>query len=131
MRPVGPFPSPLLLRMRIENLRNHYEKDFEPPHNTLRKLGFDLLFRTQDAIKSSSTETAASHPMSQHHIIANGNETPAIFPCSIEEFLRAQSLLPRSVVVEHNGEAVAPSEFSRRPLAPGDRLEIIRIVAGG
>jgi sulfur carrier protein len=69
--------------------------------------------------------------MSQHHIIANGNETPADFPCTIEEFLRAQCLLPRSVVVEHNGEAVAPSEFSRRPLTPGDRLEIIKIVAGG
>lgn len=69
--------------------------------------------------------------MSQPHIIANGNETPAVFPCTIEEFLRAQSLLPRSVVVEHNGEAVAPSEFPGRPLAPGDRLEIIKIVAGG
>ena len=35
------------------------------------------------------------------------------------------------VVVEHNGEAVAPSEFSRRALNPDDRLEIVRIVAGG
>lgn len=69
--------------------------------------------------------------MSQPHIIANGTEMPAVFPCTIEEFLRAQSLLPRSVVVEHNGEAVAPSEFAGRPLVPGDRLEIIKIVAGG
>lgn len=52
-------------------------------------------------------------------------------PCSIEEFLLAQNLLPRSVVVEHNGEAVAPSEFSKRQLHDGDRLEIVRIVAGG
>jgi len=35
------------------------------------------------------------------------------------------------VVVEHNGEAVAPSEFSTRKLQSGDRLEIVRIVAGG
>ena len=69
--------------------------------------------------------------MSQHTVTANGRETPAVFPCTIEEFLRGQSLLPRSVVVEHNGEAVAPSEFSSRLLAPGDRLEIIQIVAGG
>jgi len=34
-------------------------------------------------------------------------------------------------VVEHNGEAVAPSEFSRRRLHAGDRLEIVKIVAGG
>ncbi len=43
----------------------------------------------------------------------------------------AQGLLPRSVVVEHNGEAVAPSEFARRLLNAGDRLEIVKIVAGG
>jgi thiamine biosynthesis protein ThiS len=64
-------------------------------------------------------------------IIANGSPIAAGFPCSIEQFLVAQNLLPRSVVVEHNGEAVAPSEFSRRQLKAGDRLEIVKIVAGG
>ena len=64
-------------------------------------------------------------------IIANGNEVEAELPCSLEEFLIAQELPPRSVVVEHNGEAVAPSEFSRRQLNAGDRLEIVKIVAGG
>jgi sulfur carrier protein len=64
-------------------------------------------------------------------IIANGRPAEAKLPCTIEEFLRAQNLLPRSVVVEHNGEAVAPSEFPSRQLANGDRLEIVKIVAGG
>ena len=64
-------------------------------------------------------------------VIANGNPVEATLPCSIEEFLVAQKLLPRSVVVEHNGEAVAPSEFSGRQLQGGDRLEIVKIVAGG
>jgi len=64
-------------------------------------------------------------------IVANGEPIEANLPCSIEAFLLTQQLLPRSVVVEHNGEAVAPSEFSRRQLADGDRLEIVRIVAGG
>lgn len=64
-------------------------------------------------------------------VITNGTPIAARLPCSIEEFLTAQQLLPRSVVVEHNGEAVAPSEFSRRSLKPGDRLEIVKIVAGG
>jgi thiamine biosynthesis protein ThiS len=68
-----------------------------------------------------------SHPS----VIVNGQQIVARVPCSLEEFLLAQSLLPRSVVVEHNGEAVAPSEFSRRQLAAGDRLEIVKIVAGG
>ena len=64
-------------------------------------------------------------------IIANAQEVRANLPCSVEEFLVAQKLLPRSVVVEHNGEAVAPSEFPRRQLRAGDRLEIVKIVAGG
>jgi thiamine biosynthesis protein ThiS len=64
-------------------------------------------------------------------IIANDKPIEAAVPCSIEQFLLAQHLLPRSVVVEHNGEAVAPSEFSQRQLNAGDRLEIVKIVAGG
>ncbi|HVU07019.1 MAG TPA: sulfur carrier protein ThiS [Verrucomicrobiae bacterium] len=64
-------------------------------------------------------------------VIANGRSVEANVPCSIEVFLLAQKLLPRSVVVEHNGEAVAPSEFSRRILNAGDKLEIVKIVAGG
>lgn len=69
--------------------------------------------------------------MSKSIITANGKPTEAKLPCTIEQFLVAQGLLPRSVVVEHNGEAVAPSEFSRRQLNAGDRLEIVKIVAGG
>jgi thiamine biosynthesis protein ThiS len=69
--------------------------------------------------------------VTSHFITANGQPIAAQLPCTIEQFLVAQGLLPRSVVVEHNGEAVAPSEFSQRPLKAGDRLEIVKIVAGG
>lgn len=69
--------------------------------------------------------------MTAGNIIANGKPIPARCPCSLEAFLVAQNLLPRSVVVEHNGEAVAPSEFSRRQVRAGDCLEIVKIVAGG
>ena len=69
--------------------------------------------------------------MNSTTVIANGKTTEASLPCSLEEFLIAQNLLPRSVVVEHNGEAIAPSEFSQRQLNAGDRLEIVKIVAGG
>ena len=64
-------------------------------------------------------------------VIANGQAVQAELPCTIEAFLTARGLLPRSVVVEHNGEAVAPSEFARRQLSAGDRIEIVKIVAGG
>jgi thiamine biosynthesis protein ThiS len=65
------------------------------------------------------------------HVIANGREVTTSLPCSLETFLLDQKLLPRSVVVEHNGEAVSPSDFPQRTLQAGDRLEIVRIVAGG
>lgn len=66
-----------------------------------------------------------------NEIIANGKSVAVNLPCTLEGFLLAQNLLPRSVVVEQNGEAVAPSEFSRRQVQAGDRLEIVKIVAGG
>ena len=64
-------------------------------------------------------------------LTANGQQLEAEFPCSIESFLLSRDFLPRSVVVEHNGQAVAPSQFKSKNLQPGDRLEIVQIVAGG
>ena len=52
-------------------------------------------------------------------IIANGEEFPVKLPASIEEFLRGRQLLPRSVVVEHNGHAVAPSGLALQVSSPG------------
>lgn len=64
-------------------------------------------------------------------ITANGHPVETSLPCSLEQFLLGRNLPPRSVVVEHNGEAVSPSEFSGRQLQPNDRLEIVKVVAGG
>ena len=64
-------------------------------------------------------------------VVANGKSLPITLPCTLESFLSAQGLPPRSVVVELNGEAVPPSEFTARQLQAGDRMEIVRIVAGG
>ena len=64
-------------------------------------------------------------------VIANGQEVSLPISCSLEQFLVTQNLLPKSVVVELNGDAVAPSEFSKRLVHPGDRMEIVKIVAGG
>jgi thiamine biosynthesis protein ThiS len=64
-------------------------------------------------------------------VIANGQTIAAKVPCTLQDLLIDHRFLPRSVVVEHNGEAVAPSEFAQRIVRGGDRLEIIRIVAGG
>jgi len=64
-------------------------------------------------------------------VTANGKTVPLTAPCSLVDFLAALGFFPKSVVVEHNGDAVAPSEFSSRQVNAGDRLEIVRIVAGG
>ncbi|MCS1406915.1 MAG: hypothetical protein M2R45_00071 [Verrucomicrobia subdivision 3 bacterium] len=64
-------------------------------------------------------------------VTANGNSVEVEVPCSLTSFLESQRLLPKSVVVELNGEAVAPSEFKDRIVRAGDRLEIVRVVAGG
>lgn len=69
--------------------------------------------------------------MADIHLIANGQAITTPSPCTLEQLLVRQGLLPRSVVVELNGEAIAPSEFSSRWLADGARLEIVKIVAGG
>jgi thiamine biosynthesis protein ThiS len=62
-------------------------------------------------------------------VIANGQPVSVELPCSLAAFLASQKL--RHVVVEHNGEAVSPSEFSQRQLRADDRLEIVKVVAGG
>lgn len=64
-------------------------------------------------------------------LIANGKAVETDLPCTIEQFLLRQNQLPKSVVVEHNGNAIAPSEFAVTSLAAGDRMEIVKIVAGG
>ena len=64
-------------------------------------------------------------------VITNGKETNVNTPCTVDEFLQQLALPPRSVVVELNGEALTPSSFTEQQLQAGDRLEIVRIVAGG
>ncbi len=64
-------------------------------------------------------------------VIANGRREDVRLPCTVEAFLVARGLPPKTVVVEHNGEPVLHWEFASRALASGDRLEVVRIVAGG
>jgi len=65
-------------------------------------------------------------------IQANGEKFRGIpAECSLLEFLAARQLSPGRVVVERNGEALTPAETRETILEDGDRLEIVRIVAGG
>ncbi|MEE2947837.1 MAG: sulfur carrier protein ThiS [Verrucomicrobiota bacterium] len=64
-------------------------------------------------------------------VTANGRQIATGLPLSLHGFLEAQGMLPCSVVVELNGEAVPPSEFVERQLKAGDSMEIVKVVAGG
>jgi sulfur carrier protein len=64
-------------------------------------------------------------------ISANGSTYEIEPQTSLEAFVAARGLALERVVVERNGEALTPSEARETLLADGDRLEIVRIVAGG
>ncbi len=63
--------------------------------------------------------------------MANGTPESIRQPCSLAEFLRVKGIDPRQVAVEHNGEVVFKSEYATTHLQNGDRLEIVKVVAGG
>lgn len=62
---------------------------------------------------------------------ANGTDYDTAFGTSLPEFVKQRGLAVERVVVERNGEALSPSEARHVTLQDGDRLEIVRIVAGG
>lgn len=64
-------------------------------------------------------------------ITANGKPHDVPPGQTLDAFLRSVGLEPRLVVVERNGLALTPGEARAAVLAPGDVLEIVRIVAGG
>jgi thiamine-phosphate pyrophosphorylase len=64
-------------------------------------------------------------------VTANGNEYDVADGTTVAAFIRERSLDPRWVVVERNGEAVERASYDDLRLEPGDRLELVRAVAGG
>ena len=64
-------------------------------------------------------------------ISANGKERQFPEGLTVEGLLVLLSLPRDSVVVERNGEALPRSEMGSVHLADGDRLEIVKAVAGG
>jgi thiamine biosynthesis protein ThiS len=50
---------------------------------------------------------------------------------NISQLIERYRLLPQSVLIEHNGLALHRREWPQRFLSEGDRVELIRVVAGG
>lgn len=67
----------------------------------------------------------------QNNIMLNGIPYELTEPCSVSRLLELLNMKGKPVVVEHNGAALLPQDFSRVTVSPGDRVEIVSIVAGG
>lgn len=64
-------------------------------------------------------------------IHVNGEPRELAEGTSLAELLDAMGLDRRFLVVEHNGEPVARDRVADTMLGEGDRLELVRPVAGG
>jgi sulfur carrier protein len=65
------------------------------------------------------------------NVIANGTPTDVPDGSTLTDLLQALGLRARWVVAERNGEAVQRSEMADIVLVDGDRIEVVRAVAGG
>lgn len=61
----------------------------------------------------------------------NGSAHTMDASCTVEVLLESLNMKGKPVVVELNGHALSPSEFSHSEIKEGDIVEIISIVAGG
>ena len=64
-------------------------------------------------------------------IILNGRARSVRQPTTISTLVRELSLIPATLLIEHNGLALHREEWNSRALRDGDRVEFIRVVAGG
>jgi sulfur carrier protein len=75
--------------------------------------------------------TAGKPSFSAMKISLNGESVDARDAKTITELIDFYQLPPQSILVEHNGLALHRHEWPDRLLAEGDRIEFIRVVAGG
>ena len=61
----------------------------------------------------------------------NGEEREIAGARNVAELVGILAVPAPAMLIEHNGLALRREEWTGRELAEGDRLEIIRIVAGG
>ena len=64
-------------------------------------------------------------------VISNGKPLEVADGATVDDLLHQLGLGAKWVIVERNGEPVNRREIPTTVLAPGDRLELVRAVAGG
>jgi sulfur carrier protein len=63
-------------------------------------------------------------------VVLNGKDE-RVSAENIDVLVSDLELVPETVLVEHNGVALLRSEWPQTPLADGDRIEILKVAAGG
>lgn len=61
----------------------------------------------------------------------NGEQADAQGAETVAELAERYGLHRNMILIEHNGVALHQREWDQRAVAEGDRLEFIRVVAGG
>jgi sulfur carrier protein len=61
----------------------------------------------------------------------NGEARELKFSRTVTELVAELELPGPALLIEHNGTALHRSEWPETPLAEGDRIELLRVVAGG
>ncbi len=64
-------------------------------------------------------------------LTVNGKQREIIGPMALIEFLEANKIEPRLIVIEYNGEIIKRERWDEIALKSGDKLEIVHMVAGG
>lgn len=65
------------------------------------------------------------------NLIVNGDARQILRATNIAELIDELGLPAPAILVEHNGLALRREEWPGRALSEGDRIELVRIVAGG
>lgn len=64
-------------------------------------------------------------------VVLNGERAETRGARTIAELAERYGLPPNGILIEHNGTALHQREWNTRELSEKDRIEFIRVVAGG
>jgi thiamine biosynthesis protein ThiS len=64
-------------------------------------------------------------------ILLNGETAETRGAGNVSELVERYGIAPQTVLIEHNGLALHRHEWFQHSLGEGDRIEMIRVVAGG
>jgi sulfur carrier protein len=65
------------------------------------------------------------------NVWVNGEQTAVDGLTNVAELANHFGMQPNTVLIEHNQTALHQREWPERKLAEGDRIEFVRVVAGG